>query len=450
MKLVLSWLNDLAPIGDDADALAPVLTSLGMQVEEVQHVGASVAGVVTAKVLRTERHPDAAKVHRVFVDAGDGVERHVWCGAFNMAPGDVVPLATGGTVMPDGRRIEPKPILGIPSQGMLCSARELDLGDDHSGILILRSDTPLGIPYGDALGLQRETVFDCDLTRNRPDCWGHLGVARDVAAKLGIAMHPAPAPLVATGPVRSAPVEIVAGDRCHRFTTLVVSGVQVAPSPEFVSRRLTAAGMRPINNVVDASNYVMLELNQPNHAYDLESVGGGGFRIRLAADGERIVTLDGVERTLTADDLLICDATDQPIGGVAGVMGGLHSEITDGTTVIALEIASFEQTGMTRTMNRLGLRSEASARFERGVDPYGIERAQTRFVELLRLTCPDLVVHAGAVDARCRCATTSPPWCCRRGAPTAATRSTWSRRSPDTTATPPSAPPCRRARCTVV
>jgi phenylalanyl-tRNA synthetase beta chain len=158
--------------------------------------------------------------------------------------------------------------------------------------------------------------------------------------------------------------------------------------------------MRPINNVVDASNYVMLELDQPNHAYDLASLGGGGFRVRLARDGERIVTLDGVERTLTDDDLLICDLADQPIGGLGGVMGGLHSEITDATTEIALEIAYFEPTGMTRTMNRVGVRTEASGRFERGVDPYGMPLAQVRFVELLRLTCPDLVVHAGAVDAR--------------------------------------------------
>jgi phenylalanyl-tRNA synthetase beta chain len=153
VKAVLSWLNDLAPVGHDATALAPTLTVLGMQVEEVVTVGNTVDGVITARVLRTERHPDAAKVHRVWVDAGDGVERHVWCGAFNMAAGDVIPLATPGTAMPDGRLIEPRPILNIESQGMLCSARELGLGDDHSGILILPEGTPVGIPYGEALGI---------------------------------------------------------------------------------------------------------------------------------------------------------------------------------------------------------------------------------------------------------------------------------------------------------
>jgi phenylalanyl-tRNA synthetase beta chain len=399
MKLVLSWLNDLAPIGDDVDQLAPLLTGLGIQVEAVAASGSTVAGVVTARVVRTERHPDAAKVHRVWVDAGDGDERHVWCGAFNMAPGDVIPLALPGTSMPDGRLIEPRPILGIESQGMLCSANELGLGDDHSGILLLPPDVALGVPYGEALGLQSEIVFDVDLTRNRPDCWGHLGVARDIAPRLGVELHAAPSPIDPAEPTRSAPVELIAGDRCPRFTTLVLSGVAVGPSPEWIVRRLQAAGMRSINNVVDVSNYVMLELNQPNHAYDLETLGGGGFRIRLANDGESITTLDGVARALTADDLLICDATDVPIG-IAGVMGGLDSEITMNTTVVALEIAVFEQTAITRTMNRVGLRSEASGRFERGVDPYGIERAQARFVELLRTTCPNLVVHAGAVDAR--------------------------------------------------
>jgi phenylalanyl-tRNA synthetase beta chain len=192
---------------------------------------------------------------------------------------------------------------------------------------------------------------------------------------------------------------VLDGERCPRFTTLVMSGVQVGASMPWMARRLRAAGMRPINNVVDVSNYVMLELNQPTHAYDLDTLGGHGFRVRRATEGESMVTLDGTERTLTADDLLICDALDVPIG-IAGVMGGLDSEITDTTTAVALEVAFFEQTAITRTMNRLGLRSEASGRFERGVDPYGAERAQARFVELLRETCPDLVVHDGAADAR--------------------------------------------------
>lgn len=399
MKIVHSWLTDLAPVGDDVDAIADAITHLGLAVEDVVRVGATVPGVVTARVLRTERHPDAAKVHRVWVDTGDGVERHVWCGAFNMQPGDVIPLATPGTQMPDGRAIEPKPILSIASDGMLCSARELGLGDDHSGILILPEGTPLGVPYGEALGLGEEIVYDLDVLRNRPDAYGHVGVARDVAAHFGVELRASAAPLGATGSDRSASVEIVAGDRCPRFTTIVMSNIVVGPSPEWMVRRLGAAGMRSINNVVDVSNYVMLETNQPNHAYDLDSLGGGGFRIRLAADGETLITLDDVERTLTSSDLLICDATDRPIG-LAGIMGGQNTEINASTTTIALETAWFEPMGVLRTVARMGLRSEASARFERGVDPYGIDASVARFAELLRLTCPDLVVHVGMVDAR--------------------------------------------------
>ncbi len=399
MKVLLSWLNDYVDAGDDADAVAAALTSLGLAVDDVIHVGATVPGVVTARVVRTERHPDAAKVHRVYVDAGDGAERHVWCGAFNMSAGDVVPLATLGATMPDGRTIERRGILGIDSEGMLCSARELGLGDDHSGIMLLPPGTPLGVPYGEALGIEPDVVLDIDVTRNRPDAWGYVGIARDLAARLGRPLR-APMPVVGElGHARSAPVTIAAGERCGRFTSTVMSGVSVGPSAPWMARRLRAAGMRPISNVVDVSNYVMLELNQPNHAYDLDTLGGGGFRVRAAADGETITTLDGVERSLSGDDLLICDADDAPIG-VAGVMGGLDTEITDETTTIALEVAWFEPVGVMQTAARLGLRSEASARFERGVDPHGIDLAIARFAELLRETSPGLVVHAGADDAR--------------------------------------------------
>ena len=401
MRIVHSWLKELAPVGDDIETIAATMTDLGLVVEEIIHVGATVEGVITARVVRTERHPDAAKVHRVFVETGDGRERHVWCGAFNMQADDIVPLATPGTAMPDGRVIEPKPILGIQSDGMLCSARELGLGDDHAGIVILPVGTPLGVPYGQALGLAPETVYDLDVTRNLPDCWGYLGVARQVTARLGLPLAAPTATIAPTdgAPTRQATVELIDGDRCARFTSTVISGLRVTSSPNWIAQRLAATGMRSINNVVDVSNYVMLELNQPNHAYDLDTLGGGGFRVRCARDEETMVTLDGVERTFTTEDLLICDATDTPIG-VGGIMGGLDSEISDTTTTIALEIAWFESIGLAKSAGRLGLRSEASVRFDRGVDPLGMPVAIARFVELLRLTCPDLVVHEGMVDAR--------------------------------------------------
>jgi phenylalanyl-tRNA synthetase beta chain len=301
--------------------------------------------------------------------------------------------------MPNGMTIERRGILGIDSEGMLCSATELGLGDDHSGIRILPPDSPLGIPYGDALGITADVLIDADVTRNRPDCWGYVGIARDLAAKLGIAFRPPTPSLVVTGDERVAGVEIIDGDRCARFTSTVISGVEVKPSAEWMARRLTAAGMRPISNVVDVSNYVMLELNQPNHAYDLDTLGGGGVRVRLATEGEHLTTLDGEDRTFTANDLFICDANDTPIG-VGGIMGGLDTEISDSTTTIALEMAWFSLVGIGQTVARTNLRSEASARFERGVDPYGMPLAIARFVELLSETCPNLTVHAGAVDAR--------------------------------------------------
>ena len=401
MRIVHSWLEELAPVGDDIDLIAATMTDLGLAVEQIIQVGATVEGVITARVVRTERHPDAAKVHRVFVETGDGRERHVWCGAFNMQADDIVPLATPGTAMPDGRVIEPKPILGIQSDGMLCSARELGLGDDHAGIVILPAGTPLGVPYGQALGRAPETVYDLDVTRNLPDCLGHLGVARQVAARLRLPLAARTTTVASTSATstRQATVELIDGDRCARFTSTVISGLHVTSSPNWIAQRLAAAGMRSINNVVDVSNSVMLELNQPNHAYDLDTLGGGGFRVRCARDGEAMVTLDGIERTFTTQDLLICDGTDRPIG-VGGIMGGLDSEISDTTTTIALEIAWFEPIGLAKSAGRLGLRSEASVRFDRGVDPLGMPVAIARFVELLRLTCPDLVVHEGMVDAR--------------------------------------------------
>ncbi len=404
MKILMSWLNEYGTFGDPTNAddvrqISDALTSLGLEVDSVEHIGSTVDGVVTARIIRLESHPDAAKVQRVYVDSGDGEERHVWCGANNISAGDIVPLATLGTTMPNGMTIERRGILGIDSEGMLCSAQELGLGDDHSGIRILPTGTPLGVPYGDALQIVPDVLIDADVTRNRPDCWGYVGIARDLAAKMGVEFRP-PSPVLATpGETRSAPVEIVAGDRCTRFTSTVISGVQVAESAPWMQRRLQAAGMRPINNVVDVSNYVMLELNQPNHAYDLDTLGGGGFRVRLAAEGEHLTTLDGVDRALSAQDLLICDGNDTPIG-LGGVMGGLDSEISDATTTVAVEMAWFSLVGIGQTVARTGVRSEASQRFERGVDPYGMPTAIARFAELLAETCPDLVVHDGIVDSR--------------------------------------------------
>lgn len=401
MKILLSWLNEFADFGTDVDAIATALTKLGLAVESVETVGLPVKGVVVAKVLRTESHPDAQKVHRVYVDAGDGVEKHVWCGAFNMSPGDLIPLATLGTAMPDGRVIGQRGILGIDSDGMLCSGTELGLTADASGIMILPAHLVLGADVFSALGVDVDVVFDLDVTRNRPDCTGYLGVARDLASHMGLKMLSRADVVSITGDSQGVPVTIRAAQRCGRFSVTVMSGVVVTDSPSWIAQRLDRAGMRPINNVVDVSNLVNLEMNQPNHAYDLRAVGDG-FVVRNATQGEQITTLDGTVRSLVADDLLICNSKDQAVG-IAGIMGGHDSQIADSTTSIALEIAWFEPLGIAATVSRMGLRTEASLRFERGVDPYGIEPSISRFAQLLRLTCPNLVVHTGGSDARAVC-----------------------------------------------
>lgn len=399
MRIVRSWLEEFVDVRKVSDErLADTITSLGLSVEATETVGNSVQGVVVARVVRTERHPDAAKVHRVWVDAGDGGERHVWCGAFNMVAGDLVPLATLGTTMPDGREILRRGILGIDSEGMLCSAAELGVASDASGILILPKKSKLGADVFSALGVSRDVVFDLDVTRNRPDGTGHLGVARDVAAHFGMKFTPPKGDAAKKGVARRVPVKIVAEQACARFNVTVMSGVVVTDSPDHLARRILAAGMRPINNVVDASNLVMLETNQPNHAYDAGKVASG-FRIRTAREGEELVTLDGTQRTLCAEDLLICDGADTAIG-IAGIMGGAATEISNATTEIALETAWFAPHGIRLTSQRLALRTEASARFERGVDPHGVEYAVARFAAILRESCPNLVVHAGASDPK--------------------------------------------------
>ena len=235
MKILLSWLNEYGDFADPSDTdavtrLSETMSRLGLPLDDVRHVGAVVQGVITARIERLEQHPDAAKVQRVYVDAGDGMRRHVWCGAFNMEVGDIVPLATLGTRMHDGRTIERRGILGIDSEGMLCAADELGLGDDHSGILILPPGTPLGLPYDEALGLEPDVLLDVDVTRNRPDCWGYVGIARDVAAQMGIELR-VPQPQLATaGEPRTVPVELVDGDRCGRFTSTVMSGRSARPT----------------------------------------------------------------------------------------------------------------------------------------------------------------------------------------------------------------------------
>ncbi len=388
MKAPLSWLRDFAPFEGSPAELADTLNSIGLIVEGVEVPGRDIGGVVTVRVLGIERHPNADKLTLVDIETGSGPDRVV-CGASNFAVGDVVPWAPPGAELPGGFRLEARRIRGEVSQGMLCSAKELGLSDDHSGILILPGGTPLGADIRSVLGLD-DVIFDLEITPNRPDAMSVAGVARDLAAakRLPFTLPVPVAPGGAGGllpPVGEwATLSVEAPDRCPRYVARV-GRVAVGPSPDWMARRLIKAGMRPISGVVDVTNYVMLERGQPLHAFDLGLLGGRGIVVRLAearhGRSERLTTLDGVERALSAEDLLICDAERVP-QAIAGVMGGGLSEVSDVTTEVLLESAYFTPEGILRTSKRLGLRTESSARFERGVDPGGTAAAADRAWEL--------------------------------------------------------------------
>jgi phenylalanyl-tRNA synthetase beta chain len=398
MRVTLNWLREFAPLEGGPADIAALLNDLGLAVEEQFDLGAGLDTVVVARVLEVRPHPDADRIRLVDVDAGDGRALQIACGASNMVAGDLVPLATVGTVMPDGMEIAARRMRGEMSNGMLCSARELQLGDDHDGILILDPSVRPGTPVPEALGIAADVVYDLDVLPNRPDALSVAGVARDLAARQGVPFAlPDPAPSeTGVDASRSVSVEIIDPHLCGRFLARVLSGVRLGPSPRWLAQRLTAAGMRPINNVVDVSNYVMLELGQPNHTYDLALVPDGALRVRMARDGETIVTLDGLERTLGAADGVIADASDRAIG-IAGVMGGASTEISERTTDVLLEMAWWDPMVVAGTSSRLNLHSEASLRFKRGVDPDLPPLAARRFAELLAGVA-GATLHPGAVD----------------------------------------------------
>lgn len=402
MKVLLSWLRDFAPFDGDPFALGEEMSDLGMAVEELDVLGEGLGGVVVARVLETRPVEGANKIHLVVVDAGDGEPLEVGCGAFNMGVGDLVPLATVGTVMPNGMEIGRRKMAGVWSNGMLCSSRELGLGDDHAGIFILPDHLQPGTPFTEAMGIEHDVLYDLEINPNRPDAMSIAGVARDLAARLGLPfMLPSPSPaVVSADAIGKVAVEILDAERCGRFEARVLRGVQVGPGDLHLATRLSLLGMRSINNVVDVSNYVMLELGQPNHPYDLAKVAGPGFRVRVARDGERLTTLDDVDRALTPEDLLICDGADVPVG-LAGIMGGATSEIDDHTTDVLLEMAWFHPIGIVKSSRRHKLRSEASARFEKGVDPEVIDLAMRRFADLLGAPLEDgSAVAVGELPAR--------------------------------------------------
>ncbi len=395
MRVPLSWLRDFAPFPTDADTLVATLDDLGLVVEGVERVGEGLESVVVARVDEIAAIAGADRIRLVTVEAGDG-PLEIVCGADNFAVGDLVPLAPVGAVLPGGFEIARRKLRGVVSNGMLCSGKELALSDDQAGLLLLTEveGARPGLPVAELLGIEPDVVFDITVEGNRPDAWCVAGIARDLAARLGLAFSlpdPAPVPQTPEPVEKLATLAVEDTELCPRMTVRVLPEVTVGPSPRWLARRLVLAGMRPINNVVDVSNYVMLELGQPTHPYDLDRLPGGGLLVRRARAGETVVTLDGVIRTVgtpgrglgdTGEDCLICDADGEPVG-IGGVMGGESSEISETTTRVLLEAAYFTPMVIARTSKRLGLRTEASARFERGCDPWGIDRAAARFCELL-------------------------------------------------------------------
>ena len=389
MKVLHSWLGEFA--GDllehDPAVLAEHLSDLGLSVEDMVTLGAAFDGIVVAKVLALRPHPDADRIQLVDVDDGTGNPRQVCCGAFNMQVGDLVPLATEGAVVAGGLKIKRRKLRGEWSEGMLCSAEELELPDSSAegedpGILILPSTAELGNDVAEALALEHDVLFDLEVNPNRPDAMSVAGVARDLAARLGVPFAMLQPEVAEVGEAaEQVTITIEEPDFCRHFTVRTMRDVQVASSPVWLARRLLALGMRPVNSIVDISNFVMLELGQPSHAFDLDSINRNTLAVRMARDGEQLVTLDGETRTLSAQDGLIVGSEDEPLS-LAGVMGGASTEISEATKTALIEAAWWDPMTISRTSRRLGLRSEASARFERGVDPEIAELALLRFAEL--------------------------------------------------------------------
>ena len=383
MRVPLSWLADHVELGGtSAAALAEKLTFAGIEVEKVDRVGEDIGGVLTARVLEVRDHPGADRLSLVTIEAG-GQPREVVAGARNYAPGDVVPWAAPGAKLPGGLEIGRRRLRGAWSDGMLCSAKELGIFDDHSGILVLPPDTPVGADLVEAAGL-RDTVLDLKTAPNRGDVLSIRGVAREVAILLGTDLKPLDTSVPEAGPpvATLATVEVEDAEGCPLYVARVVEGVDAArPAPLWMARRLYLYGQRPLGAVVDVTNYLLIDQGQPLHAFDLDRVPGQRVLVRRARPGEVLRTLDGRDRALDPGDTLITSG-EQPIA-LAGIMGGEDTEVRPGTTRVLIESAHFPPEGIRRTMARLGMSTESGQRWARGVDPDGAVPACDRAAALM-------------------------------------------------------------------
>ena len=377
MRISLRWLRELCPVALSDDEVAQRLTAAGLEVEgrERRAIG---PGVVAARVVSTTKIAGSDHLSVCQVDDGSGTHQVV-CGAQNYRAGDLVPMARPGAKLPDGTEIRRAKLRGVESGGMLCSERELGLSEDHSGLMILPGGVKVGTPLDELLGLP-DTVLEINVTPNRPDALSHVGIARELSAISGVAVR-SPEPRPAGKGELPARIDVEDTQRCPRYVGRVIEGVKIGPSPLRVQERLRACGIRPISNVVDATNLALLELGHPLHGFDLDRLAGHRILVRRAREGEPMTTLDGKERKLSADDLVIADA-EKPVA-LAGVMGGQTSEVSGETTRVLLESAMFEPAGIRRTSRRHALHTEASHRFERGMDERTAEVAANRCAELI-------------------------------------------------------------------
>jgi phenylalanyl-tRNA synthetase beta chain len=397
MLVPLEWLRSYCdpPLG--TDELAARLTMTGTKDERVYHHGvSSPEGFVVGRVVDVQPHPDADRLRVCRVELGETETATIVCGAPNVAAGQTVAVARPGAVLPDGTRLGAAKLRGVVSEGMILAEDELAIGVDHGGIIVLDGDFVPGEPLADVLPLGSD-VIEFEITPNRPDCLGVYGIARELHASTGapLAEPPWDSDPGSAGEVRIAEVVVECPDLCPRFTARVFEDITIGPSPLWLKARLTAAGMRPINNIVDVTNYVMLLTGQPLHAFDLDGVAGGRLVVRRAGDGETLSTLDGIDRVLDRDTVVICD--DEGPTSIAGIMGGARSEVGEATTRVLLEVATWVGANIQRSSLRLGLRSEASARFEKGLSTEATLEAQATATALIVELCGARVLP-GTID----------------------------------------------------
>ena len=401
MRIPVSWLRSYCDPALSTEEIADALTMAGIKEERLHRVGVGdTSHFVVGKVIAAERHPDADRLSVCSVEDGGGAPRTIVCGAPNVAAGQTVAVARPGALMPDGTKLGEAKLRGVSSSGMILAEDELGIGHDHQGILVLPEELPAGAPLAEALPIADEAI-EIEITPNRPDAMSVYGVARDLHAVTEAPLAPDPTdedaePSGSDGAEEYAAVEIADPEVCLRFTARVYEDVRVGPSPPWLKQRLVAAGQRPISNVVDITNYVMLATGQPVHAFDLDQVRGERIVVRRAREGERMTTLDGVERTFSSDMALVCDAEGP--SGIAGVMGGQISEVSDGTSRVLMEMATWVGPNIMRTSKALGLRSEASARFEKQLHPDLAPAAQRLAARLMVELCGARLV-AGTIDA---------------------------------------------------